>query len=145
MGYVCAIIPIVSEYSAEITVCSAPFINWYWTILYLLPTKWIDWNKLHINETVPILVWQTSLHSFRYCSNSCEVCLSEVFIVSNAAWMFQTNGRLFNPFVKRCNTVCWTLCLACATNRGLLMFSDVLRHWCQNMGRERPLLEWLTV
>ena len=62
----------------------------FWTILYLLPTKWSDWNKLHTNETVPILLWQI-------CSNSGEVCLSEVFIVSNAAWIFQTNSRLFKP------------------------------------------------
>ena len=77
-----------------VNIIYTPFNKWFWTILYLLPTKWsiLYWNKLLINETVPILLWQTSVHSFRYCSNN-----GEVFIVSNAVWMSQTNRRLFKP------------------------------------------------
>ena len=75
------------------------FNKWFWTIIYLFPTMWSDWNKQHINETVQILLRQTSLHSFIYSSNSGEVCLSEVYIISNTAWMFQTKRRFFKPII----------------------------------------------
>ena len=63
------------------------------------PKKWSDWNKLHINETV--LLWKNSLHSIRYCSHSGEICLGEVFIVSNEC--FKQIEDFSNSFVKKCS------------------------------------------
>ena len=45
----------------------------------LIPFDKVKWLKQ--NETVAILLRQTSLDSFRFCSKSDEVCLSEVFMV----------------------------------------------------------------
>ena len=71
--------------------------KWFWTILYL--TKWSDWNKLHINETVPILLW----HYIRS-----DIVQTVVKFVSVKYSLFQMLRKCFkqieycsNTFVER--------------------------------------------
>ena len=91
----------INCFSNSITTCSKLF----WTFVYLFSTKWSDWNKLHINETVPILLFFVLilLHYFRYCSKV-------VKFVSVKCLLFQIQCECLkkkkvedrsNPFVKR--------------------------------------------